>query len=111
MVALYYSPPVSGNNFTIIMTDYCQKKYKKIIKKDVELENCINHFMDELSTNPYIGEKLLVNFPGMRSIHCRKNRYRIVYRVVDDTKKIEILEIGHRKDCYSSLAKALGSGV
>jgi len=97
--------------FTIKMFDYCKKKFRKLVKKDSLLKEKTENYLQELQKNPYIGEKLTVNLPGLRSIHFLKNKYRIIYKIVDEPKpEIDILEIGHRNTSYADLAKFLGQG-
>ena len=97
--------------FAIEMLDCCTKKDKKLIKKDKVLQKWTENYLEELKINPYIGEKLEVNFPGFRSIHFLGNKYRIVYKIIyEPFTKIQVFEINHRKSSYSDLAKAIGQG-
>lgn len=96
--------------FSLSMLDHCERKYRKLIKKDDILHKATEKFLEELQTNPYIGEKLEVNFPGLRSIHYLGNKYRIIYKVLADTYQIIVCEIDHRKSSYADLAKVLGQG-
>ncbi len=97
--------------FTVKMLEYCKKKFNKLMKKDTLLQKKTENYLKELQTNPYIGEKLTVNLPGLRSIHFLKNKYRIIYKVVDEPEPIiDILEIGNRKASYADLAKFLEQG-
>jgi len=97
--------------FAIEMIPKCIKQYKKLTKKDTVLEKITELLIQQLKENPYLGEELHINFDGWRSIHYHGNKYRIVYRIDQDTfPKIIILCIGHRKNAYSDLAKFLGMG-
>lgn len=96
--------------FSLSMLDHCERKYRKLIKKDNILHKATETYLEELQTNPYIGEKLDANFPGMRSIHYLGNKYRIIYKVLTDTYQIVVYEIDHRKSSYADLAKVLGQG-
>ena len=98
-------------DYVIIILECCEKKYKKLAKKNPMLKKCTENLIDELKTTPYLGEKLHANFPGCRSIHFLQNKYRLVYKVIDESEPVIIvLEIGHRKSSYSDLAKALKQG-
>ena len=93
------------------MLEYCEKKYKKLIKKDTKLQKWTETYLEELQENPYMGDKLLVNFPGFRSIHFLCNKFRIIYKIFDEPfPHILVYEVGHRKSSYSDLAKAIGQG-
>ena len=97
--------------YAIRMLDYCLKKYQKLIKKDTVLQKWVETYLKEIQTHPNIGEDLYANFPGCRSIHFLGNKYRIVYKVIDEpTPEILVCEIAHRKDAYIELARALGQG-
>lgn len=61
---------------------------KKQIKKALSL----------LQQNPYIGDDLQEELSGFKSL--KPKRYRILYKVDDATKTIEIYYIGHRRDVY-----------
>ena len=118
MMAMIHNPKnlqaeiaIDKVHFTIDMLDCCSKKYKKLIKKDKVLKKWTENYLEELQTNPYIGEKLEVNFPGLRSIHFLGNKYRIIYKIIyEPIPTIKICEINHRKASYSDLAKTLGRG-
>ncbi len=97
--------------FDIVMVEYCEKKYRKLIKKDKVLQRWTENYLEELKTNPCIGEKLVANFPGFRSIHFLGNKYRIVYKIIyEPIPTIMVFEINHTKSCLSDLAKAIGQG-
>ena len=112
MVALYdpTSYPDTKEKFNVTVLEKSQKKFQKLIRKNNKLQNYVETLFTELSENPFIGEKLNVNFNGCRSIHFLKNKYRIIYQILQGKPEIIILEIGHRKDCYSDLARVLGRG-
>ena len=97
-------------SYLIELTDKCEKKFHKLCKKDGKLENHIESLLEELQSSPYLGEKLQVNFPGLRSIHFCGRKYRIIYKINDETMKILVVIIGHRKDAYPELARWLGQG-
>jgi len=86
-------------------------KKQKLIKKDKVIQGYVETYLKELQIHPNIGEELYANFPGCRSIHFLGNKYRIVYKVIDEPlPEILVCEIAHRKDAYTDLARALGQG-
>jgi len=104
-------PGRTTQEFAIELLECCEKKYQKLIKKDNVLKQWTESYLEELKTNPYIGEKLEVNFPRFRSIHYLGNKYRIIYKIFyEPVPKIIICQIGHRSESYSDLAKLLHSG-
>ncbi len=107
------STPCTGQvyKYEIKMLEHCEKEYKKLTKKNNVLQKWVENYIEELKTHPYMGEKLHENFPGCRSLHFLGNKYRIIYKVIDDPKpEILIIEIGHRSSSYSDLARILGQG-
>jgi len=101
-----------STSFVVTILECCVKKYKKLIKKDNVLKKWTENYLEELKTNPYIGQKLEVNLPGLRSIHYLGNKYRIIYKIIYETvPTIVICEINHRKASYSDLAKTLRRGI
>ena len=97
--------------FEVKLTEYCKKKYYKLVKKDKVLKKWTENYLQELSTNPYMGKKLEENLHGLRSIHYLGNKYRIVYKIIyEPIAKIIVFEINHRNSSYSDLAKAIGHG-
>jgi addiction module RelE/StbE family toxin len=85
--------------------------YRKLTKKNSKLRRWVENVLEELKVSPHLGEKLLANFPGCRSIHFSGNSYRIIYRTIDGPEpQILILNIGHRSTSYANLARNLGQG-
>ena len=91
------------------MLDRCKRDYSKLIKKNSTVQCWIENVLEELKIRPYMGEKLFANFPGCRSITFGGNRYRIIYKILDESQ-ILILGIGHRSSSYTDLARILGQG-
>ena len=109
---LQASITVGTVQFAIVMLECCAKKYKKLIKKDNVLKKWTENYLEELRTYPYIGQKLDVNLPGLRSIHYLGNKYRIIYKIIyEPVPTIVICEINHRKASYTDLAKTLRRGI
>jgi addiction module RelE/StbE family toxin len=105
--------PCSGQEYKyeIKMLEHCEKAYKKLVKKNGVLQKWVETYLEELTTHPYLGEKLHANFPGCRSLHFLGNSYRLVYKIIDEPLlQIVVYEIGHRSSSYSELARALGQG-
>ncbi|MFA5173580.1 MAG: type II toxin-antitoxin system RelE/ParE family toxin [Candidatus Pacearchaeota archaeon] len=62
-----------------------------------EQENLLQR-IDKLKENPYLGKRLSGNLFGLWRL--RVDKYRILYKIVEDKLIIVILDIGHRKDVY-----------
>ncbi|MFH2220082.1 MAG: type II toxin-antitoxin system RelE/ParE family toxin [Pseudomonadota bacterium] len=63
-----------------------------------ELKAIIRKRLKELAKNPYLGKQLEKELADYFSLRAR--RFRIVYRVKESPKTIEIHHVGHRKDIY-----------
>ena len=72
-----------------------------------DLKPSVKQAIESLRTNPYAGKELKLELAGYRSLRSR--RYRIVYRIVEETRTVEILYFGVRADVYEALRRLLGS--
>ena len=77
---------------------YSETSRNQIRKLHPELKSIIRSRLDSLRGRPLIGKKLERELSGYRSLRAR--RFRIIYKLNDDTKTIEIHYVGHRKDIY-----------
>jgi mRNA interferase RelE/StbE len=62
--------------------------------------------LNGLAENPYIGKPLQNELALFRSLKLK--RFRIVYRIDDDTTRVVVVAIGHRKDIYEVILQILG---
>ena len=61
--------------------------------------------LKELAKNPNLGKELQAELSSFRSY--RFMRYRIVYKIDYDDKRIVVWAIGHRRDIYENLGDHL----
>ena len=56
-----------------------------------------------------LGHKTGVDLRGYRALHFYKNQYRIVYRVLEDQKEVEVWGIGKRESgiVYKMVSKRI----
>ena len=70
------------------------KEYRSL---DGSIKKLVDEKMEDLEENPYLGEALgnknNIDLTGYYKIYVYKKIYRIVYRITDDERKIEIIEI------------------
>ncbi len=72
-----------------------ERELRKIPSRDLSR---IVKSIQALSTNLRpVGCQKLAEYEGYR---VRQGDYRIVYTIDDDTKVVEVLRIGHRRDVY-----------
>ena len=60
---------------------------------------CVEFVFGPLAENPLrVGKPLRDELEGLRS--ARRGDYRVVYAVVEDTRRIEVVHIDRRSDVY-----------
>ena len=84
---------------------YSETSLKQIKKLHPYLKPIVKAKIEYISGNPYRGKLLEKELSGYLSF--RAKRYRIIYKVEEDTKTIEIHYIGHRKDIYETFGDQL----
>jgi mRNA-degrading endonuclease RelE of RelBE toxin-antitoxin system len=84
---------------------YAETSLKQIKNLHPHLKPIVKTKIEHISADPYIGKLLEKELSGYLS--CRAKRYRIIYRVKDDTKTIEIHYIGRRRDIYEIFSEQL----
>jgi len=68
---------------------------KKLKRADQEY---ILERIEKLKDDPYLGKRLAGNLFGLW--RRRVDKYRVLYKIIDDKLLIIVLDIGHRKDVY-----------
>ncbi|MGD8344961.1 MAG: type II toxin-antitoxin system RelE/ParE family toxin [Desulfobacterales bacterium] len=77
---------------------YSATSRRQIKKLHPHLKPIVKAKIESIGADPYIGKLLEKELSGYLSYRAR--RYRIIYKVIEDIKTIEIHYIGHRKDIY-----------
>ena len=72
-----------------------KNSFKKIDKSD---QKKILNKIHQLNKNPYIGKRLAGNLFGLRRL--RVDKYRVLYKIIEDKLIIIIINISHRKNIY-----------
>ena len=84
---------------------YSATSSKQIKKLHPHLKPIVKARIEQINSDPYIGKLLERELSGYLSF--RAKRYRIIYKVQEATKTIEIHYIGHRKDIYETFGDQL----
>jgi mRNA-degrading endonuclease RelE of RelBE toxin-antitoxin system len=84
---------------------YSATSRDQIKKLHPQLKPLVKSKIEKISENPYVGKSLQKELSGY--ISFRAKRYRIIYKVKEDFKIIEIHYIGHRKDIYEIFGEQL----
>jgi len=75
-----------------------EKRALKFLKNiDKKTQSKIVEKIYALSENPYQNSKKLV---GREAYRIRVGNYRVIYEIDDNSVKIFVINIGHRKDIY-----------
>jgi len=84
---------------------YSATSSKQIKKLHPHLKPIVKAKIEKISVDPHIGKLLEKELSGYLSF--RAKRYRIIYKVKEDTNTIEIHYLGHRKDIYELFSEQL----
>ena len=84
---------------------YSETSLNQIKKLHLHLKSIVKTKIEYISANPSMGKLLEKELSGYLSY--RAKRYRIIYKVEEDTKTIEIHYIGHRRDIYETFGDQL----
>jgi mRNA interferase RelE/StbE len=77
---------------------YSETSRNQIKNLHPEIKPIIRSRLDRLQKKPFSGKRLEKELSGYRSLRAR--RFRIIYKLNEETKTIEIHYVGHRKDIY-----------
>ena len=84
---------------------YSETSRKQIKKLHPNLKSIIKTRLEKIREDPYIGKFLERELSGYASF--RTKRYRIIYRILESKKTIQIHYVGHRKDIYELFAEEI----
>ena len=85
---------------------YSETSRNQILKLHPEIKPIVRKRLELLNQEPFKGKRLERELAGLRSL--RVKRFRIVYKIDDTAKIIEIHYIGHRRDVYELFAERSG---
>ena len=71
---------------------------KLVSKLHPEIKKMIRSALEELRSNPFLGDDLREELSGFRSF--KPKRYRILYRFDEDENTIDVYYVGHRREVY-----------
>ena len=77
---------------------YSETSRKQIKKLHPRFKHVIKSKIEQIREDPYKGKSLERELSGYLSF--RTNRYRIIYKILEDKRVIQIYYVGHRKDIY-----------
>ena len=69
-----------------------------VSKLHPETKKLMRSAIEDLRTNPYLGDELHEELTGFSSY--KPGRYRILYKFDEDRNVIDVYYVGHRRDVY-----------
>ena len=69
-----------------------------VSKLHPETKKLVRSAIEQLQTNPFLGDELHEELTGFRSL--KPGRYRILYKFDEDRNVIDVYYVGHRRDVY-----------
>jgi mRNA-degrading endonuclease RelE of RelBE toxin-antitoxin system len=78
---------------------------RQILRLAPPLTPLIKRAVELLAQEPHTGKRLERDLAGYLSLRAR--RYRVIYRVDENTRTVEIHYIGHRRDIYEVFAEEI----
>ena len=91
---------MTGKPYRLIYSRTCQARIAKLPPR---IKSVVRSRLDLLRSSPWAGKGLERELSGYRSLRAR--RFRIIYRVDEENRALEIHYVGHRKDVYELLAR------
>ena len=77
---------------------YSKATRKQIKELHPQLKSIIKSKIERIGEDPYVGKSLERELSGYLSL--RTKRYRIIYKILDNEKVIQIHYVGHRRDIF-----------
>ncbi len=85
--------------YQIAYTKTFKKQIEKIKNRDKNLSEEAMKKVEKLQETPYLGKPLKYGLFPYRSVRVR-GKYRLVYRIYENEKKIILVAFGHREEVY-----------
>lgn len=86
-----------GDNFAIGWTGPARRAIARLPEKVATA--AVEFLYGSLAANPYkVGKPLKFEMKGLRS--ARRGDYRVIYRIDDERRRVDVLTIEHRADAY-----------
>jgi mRNA interferase RelE/StbE len=84
-------------DWTVVLTGPARRTLARIPEK---VATAVVEFLyGSLAANPHrVGKELKLALAGLHS--ARRGDYRVIYRVVEEDRRIEVVSIEHRSDAY-----------
>ena len=78
---------------------------RQILRLPPALKPLVKRAIEQLAQDPHTGKRLECELSGYLSL--RAKRYRVIYRVDESSRTIEIHYIGYRRDIYEVFSEEI----
>jgi len=78
---------------------------RQILRLQPLLKPLVKRAIEQLAQEPHTGKRLERELAGYLSL--RAKRYRVIYRVDESSRTVEIRYVGHRRDIYEVFTEAI----
>ncbi len=78
---------------------------RQILRLPPLLKPFVKRAIEQLAHEPHTGKRLERELAGYLSL--RAKRYRVIYRVDESSRSVEIHYVGHRRDIYEVFAEEI----
>jgi mRNA interferase RelE/StbE len=82
-------------NYRLLYSDTSRQQIRRL---HPQIKPHVKNNLEQISENPYLGKRLERDLSGYLSF--RSQRYRIIYKIREEEKVVEVYYVGHRKDIY-----------
>ena len=84
-----------NDKYEVVVGADAVRSMRRLPKK---FQKAIIAALNALGDEPRAGKPLIGELAGVWSL--RRGDYRVLYRINDDARRVEIARIGHRRDVY-----------
>jgi mRNA interferase RelE/StbE len=91
-----------ASRFRLLYSESCRKQIRNL---PPQIKPAIKSRIEEIADNPLMGKLLERELSGYLSL--RVHRYRIIYRVNESDRVIEVHFVGRRRDIYELFGEHL----
>ena len=88
--------------YALVYAAVCRRQ---ILGLAPSLKPVVKRALEQLAKEPHAGKRLERELSGYSSL--RAKRYRIIYRINEGARTVEVHYIGHRKDIYEVFTEEL----
>ena len=82
----------------IVTKDEFERQFRDLTRKDKPLAERLAKAILKLEDNPHLGKPLSYDLSGLWSL--RVGKYRIIYEINENEKKVILRAVSHRKKSY-----------